>query len=400
MADGAARTRDWVAGSPWWFVVFYGGVVVTGFVVRLDQGGTLAGSIVSWTVLGVLSIAFPLLGMPGFADLRRGIPFAVLLVVGIGVGAWAEPDFLIFQAVAFPLVWCIFDPLVVAIAVTGVATVAGWFGFVAGLGFTGEAFARGTATQAIAMMFNVAMGLWVSHVMAVGAERGRLLERLRATQGELETLHRDAGAAAERERIARDLHDTIAQSLTSIVMLAQRAQRTEPRSAHESVELIETTARDALGEARALVATTARVPSDGSPLADSFARLTERFRRETGVDVRVSVDPVVVPRDLEVVLLRCAQEGLANVRKHAHAATASVELTQAPGIVLLTVRDDGVGAGDYALEQDRGFGLNGMRDRVGLVGGTVELVDGAAHGAVLRVRLPIDDVAREVSRGR
>lgn len=400
MADDAAahrptrvaadRLRDRVVESRWWFVVFYGAVVVTAIVVWLEQGGQVrAAGVTVWVTLAILATAFPLLGVPGFTDLRRGIPFAALLVVALGVGTASEPDFLVFQAVAFPVLWCIFDSPAAAIAATGVAAGAGGFGFAAGLGFPANAVAQAVVIQVISMAFNVTMGLWVSHVTAIGAERARLLEQLRATQGELQTLHRDAGAAGERERIARELHDTIAQSLTSIVMLAQRARREDAPAVGDAIELIETTAREALGETRSLVAATARVPSDGSPLAESFARLAERFRRETAVDVRVRVGPVTVPRDLEVVLLRCAQEGLANVRKHAQAATASVGLEQQPDSVVLTIVDDGVGPGAYRPEQEHGFGLNGMRDRVGLVGGTVEFTAAEGRGAVLHVRLPI-----------
>jgi signal transduction histidine kinase len=93
-----------------------------------------------------------------------------------------------------------------------------------------------------------------------------------------------------------------------------------------------------------------------------------------------------------VVLLRCAQEGLANVRKHASASKASVLLAADDHAVTLTVRDDGIGPSDEAIGIENGFGLNGMRDRVGLVAGSVEF--GASEdgsGAVLRVRLPLPE---------
>jgi signal transduction histidine kinase len=89
------------------------------------------------------------------------------------------------------------------------------------------------------------------------------------------------------------------------------------------------------------------------------------------------------------VLLRCAQEGLANVRKHSRASVASVTLERGSDEVTLEVRDNGRGLGDYSDERENGFGLAGMRDRVRLVGGWLQVGDVAAGGTVLRVSIPV-----------
>jgi signal transduction histidine kinase len=202
-------------------------------------------------------------------------------------------------------------------------------------------------------------------------------------------MSRDAGATAERERIAREIHDTIAQSLTSVVMLAQRARLEQP-TADSTLEMIESTARDALREARSLVAANAGLPQRDGSLADTLARLGERFTRETGVAVTTDASLAELPRGLEVVLLRCAQEGLANVRKHAHARAASVTVVQTAGAVSLRVADDGRGLAGFQPSEDNGFGLSGMRDRVGLVGGTLTVTDAAGGpGTVLTVDIPL-----------
>jgi len=114
--------------------------------------------------------------------------------------------------------------------------------------------------------------------------------------------------------------------------------------------------------------------------------LADRFTRETGVAVEAAVQ-ADVPRTLEVVLLRCAQEGLANVRKHAGARRVELEVTAEAGAAVLTVTDDG--AGLPAEHEGRGFGVAGMRDRVALVGGSLDLRDHAGGGARLTVRIPL-----------
>jgi signal transduction histidine kinase len=109
--------------------------------------------------------------------------------------------------------------------------------------------------------------------------------------------------------------------------------------------------------------------------------------------VSATTDATGLDRELEVVLLRCAQEGLANVRKHARARHAWVTVAGRDGEdVTLEVRDDGVGPGD-AVPGDDGFGLAGMRDRVALVGGRVEFGPGERGGTVLRVTVPTTGAA-------
>jgi signal transduction histidine kinase len=103
------------------------------------------------------------------------------------------------------------------------------------------------------------------------------------------------------------------------------------------------------------------------------------------VTVDVQAD---VPRDLEVVLLRCAQEGLANVRKHAAARTVALRVAEEGGRAVLTVTDDGTGPGDGS-----GFGIPGMRDRLAVVAGDLALDAGAGGGSVLTVRVPVPEVA-------
>ena len=95
---------------------------------------------------------------------------------------------------------------------------------------------------------------------------------------------------------------------------------------------------------------------------------------------------MTLDRDLEVVLLRCTQEALANVRKHSHATSARVDVVARGDEVELTVEDDGIGP--TGADEDSGFGVSGMRERLALVGGRLSLEPGATTGTVLRATVP------------
>lgn len=311
-----------------------------------------------------------------------GLQAALIALLAIGVAI--EPNMLILQTLVLPLLWMTSRETRQAIIATLLNAAVLGVAYASWSGFTLEGAIAGFLTTGLSAAFAVAIGLWITHIAQWGTERQRLLAELTAAQASLEAASREAGATAERARLARDVHDTIAQSLTSIVMLAERARRD---GSPATIELIEDAAREALREARSLVAVTSSPQEESGSLADALRRLGDRFTRETGVTVTVTASDVALPRDLQVVLLRCAQEGLANVRKHAGAATASVTLDVAAETTL-TVRDDGRGLGGVGIDDDRGFGLPGMRERVELVGGTLTIHDRDGRGAELVVRVP------------
>lgn len=231
---------------------------------------------------------------------------------------------------------------------------------------------------AVSLAFALGFGIWISRIIEQSTQRRKLIEELQETRAELADAHQEAGAAAERHRLALEIHDTLAQGFTSIVMLVQAAQAQAGRSEEElrrHLALIERTARENLDEARFLVAALAPAPLQAAPLAEALTRLTEHFFDETGVPARLVVTGTPRPLDggTEVVLLRVAQEALNNVRRHAAASHVDVELSYVDDSVSVQVRDDGCG---FAPAATTGFGLRGMRARVEQAGGDV-LVDTA-----------------------
>jgi signal transduction histidine kinase len=251
------------------------------------------------------------------------------------------------------------------------------------------AFVLGTVVLGLA--FSVVFGTWISRIIEQSRERAQLIERLEAAQAELAEVSRQAGTLAERQRLAGEIHDTIAQGLTSIVMLLQAADTeigSDPAEARRHVGLATQTAREGLAEARAMVASLAPAHLDAGPLPEALGRLTDRIGAELGIGARFEVCGPARPllANAEVVLLRAAQEALANVRKHARAADVQVVLSYEPQAVRLDVRDDGTG-----FDPDRvsgGYGLRGMRGRILQVGGSLLVRARPGAGTSLSVEVP------------
>lgn len=379
-----------------WTAAYLLGILLMAVLVIVNgPGDSRVG--VGLSLLAAFALAWIAVGRRAAEGNAAAVAFTALLAVLLGALVAYEPTLATAQFLVFPTVWVIARSYRAGIVGNAAVAAAVAVGFLVSTGTSPEELAQTAATQGLSLTFSIVIGTWIHRIAVFSEERGRLIDELTAAQGELALLHRDAGITEERSRLAREIHDTIAQSLTGLVMLGQRARRElaagEPRE--ETLELIESAARDALVETRSLVAATAPVELDRGGLADALERLAERFRRETGIAVSVSVSVVAVAsagapgstlaRDTEVVLLRAAQEGLANVRKHAGASAASLSLVIDDAEAHLTVLDDGRGYDPGSAEP--GFGIAGLRDRVALVGGEVS-VDGTAGSTRLRVTLP------------
>jgi signal transduction histidine kinase len=241
----------------------------------------------------------------------------------------------------------------------------------------------------VIIAFSGVFALWINRIIGQSTERRELIQQLRATRAELAEVSREAGALAERERLAWEIHDTLAQGFTSILMLLQAVEPhigPNPDEARRQVRLAVQTARENLEEARALVAAQPPAPLGTASLDETVRRLTERLGDELDipVDYTVSGEPRRLAAGVEVVLLRAVQEGLANIRKHAKAGRVTIALAYGNGAVRLVVRDDGIGFDQGAAG---GFGLRGMRERVGQVGGTLDISSTPGAGTAITVEV-------------
>lgn len=246
-------------------------------------------------------------------------------------------------------------------------------------------------------------------ILTESRERGRLVAELITAQADLESVQeelavaqRDSGALAERARLARDIHDTLAQGYSSIVLLARAGQahgHTDP----ELLARIEATAVENLEEARRVVHALSPVHLDDAPLPAAVTRLLNRLAEATGIltELQVAGDPRLAPTTVEVAMLRLIQGALANVRQHAHAERVVVTLDYQAEECLLDIVDDGVGFDPEQVSASTGgtgFGLRAMRERIDDLGGTLTLESAPGEGTAVAARIPLTAIDLMESR--
>ncbi|MEV6240432.1 sensor histidine kinase [Lentzea sp. NPDC051838] len=258
----------------------------------------------------------------------------------------------------------------------------------------------------------VAIGPLLGAAVAVAVVWGyqkqhRLIEELVSTRASLAEAQHNAGVLAERERLASEIHDTLAQGLSSIQLLLRAAERALPASPSKAAGYVDQARRSAvdnLAEARRFVAALAPPALDDSSLADALERLCATTSAQHPVIVRFHLtgDPVSLPATHEAALLRIAQSALANTVRHAHARTADVTLSFLGDQVAVDVVDDGTGftagenkgsgptdTGSGPVDSGTGFGLTSMRARAQSLGGTFAVESTPGHGTALAARLPL-----------
>jgi signal transduction histidine kinase len=239
----------------------------------------------------------------------------------------------------------------------------------------------------VTLVFSVAVGSYVIRIIEQSQERAALIAELDSSRHEVARLSAAHGALAERERMAREIHDTLAQGFTSLLMLVQAVEAEldhDVPQARRHLALMDETARLNLAEARALVADGTPADLDGATLPDALDRLAARHSAK--LEVTGQVRPL--PAGPEVVALRSCQEALTNCRKHAgSSATAGIDLAYGDDSLTLFVRDDGHGFDPGAVLD--GYGLAGLRARAAEVGGTVRVRSAPGAGTTVTVRLPV-----------
>jgi signal transduction histidine kinase len=268
---------------------------------------------------------------------------------------------------------------------------------------------QGALFYAILLLFNTAVAVsftWFASVsfeqndrrkQAV-AELSEANRKLEATLAENAGLHeqlltqaREAGISDERQRMAREIHDTLAQGLTGIITQLQAAGNGADtgRRLEAAIRL----ARESLSEARRSVHELRPEPLETARLGEALGEVAERWSALHAVPARVTTTgaPRPMPADVEVTLLRTAQEALANVARHANATRVGLTLSYMEDEVALDVRDDGIGfdpAGLPVPADGGGFGLTAMRQRVERLSGTLDIESESGTGTAISARVP------------
>jgi signal transduction histidine kinase len=218
-------------------------------------------------------------------------------------------------------------------------------------------------------------------------ESQRLLSELRAAQDQLKAL----AIAEERNRLAREMHDSLGHRLTVAVVQLEGAQRlipTDPERAARMIGAMREQMKEALADLRRTVATL-RTPLAGDrPLEAALAQLARDFQESTGLPVHLRLPPGLpaLSEPGRLALYRAAQEALTNAQRHAGATNVWLEVQAREGRMTLTADDDGRG---YPPELNGGFGLRGLRERAAQLGGEVGLDARPGGGARLSFSIPL-----------
>ena len=298
--------------------------------------------------------------------------------------------------VYFALLWHVVTSLPVRWALPGIVSFIGVLAWEASQQATSEALGLEFLLPALG---GLAMILFVKAIMDQSSERLRLINALDETRAELAASERQAGVLQERQRMAREIHDTLAQGFTSIVMHMEAADdslSTENVRVQQHVAQARRTARDSLAEARRLVWALVPESLEHTTLPQALARVGENWGQESGVHAQVLITGTQrqLHPAVQVTLLRATQEALANVRKHAKAKQVTVTLSYMDGSVTLDVQDDGVGFqpveanGSPSSDDGSGFGLAVMRQRALELGGNLLVEAAQGQGTTLVVEIP------------
>jgi signal transduction histidine kinase len=380
----AKDERSFIERSvPWWHAMFALVTGATAFALLASTDLPAATRGLGGGLLAIMVLAYVLVGRRLFYVFRLRVAvayIAVICLVALTLIGLAPAGYLALFAV-FPQIWSMV-PLRWAIGASS-GLVLGLSGLIVlRAGWTTDALLSAALTGVLILGTGTLMGLWIHGIVVESERRKALIAELQETRTELAESHHREGVLAERERLAAEIHDTLAQGFLSILVHAQAAEAvTKDVAVRLRLGLIEKTARDNLDEARALVAALAPEDLRGRTLADALRRLAERSHAQLQVDG----EPRTLPANAEVVLLRAAQEALTNVRKHAEANQVDVVLRYDDDQTMLAVSDDGVG---FDAANVDGFGLRGMRSRVEQVSGTMEVQTAPGKGTTIRLVVP------------
>ncbi|MFL7792257.1 MAG: histidine kinase [Anaerolineae bacterium] len=350
-----------------------------------------------WIPLTVLFAAFTLaiyLDLPGtaplwqhagFLALKVGLIFAILLV-GRGYGYLPILYFIVVPMAYFTLPFW---------QANGIAALS-MLSLLVAFALTASTNLGTTLISCLPYIGGMLFFAGLTTALIRQREERQRAERLLA---ELEDAHRQLqeyatqvktlAVAEERNRLAREIHDSLGHYLTAITMQLQAAGKLvteQPERAAESIAKAEEMARESLAEVRRSVAALRASPLDTAVLGDAIGDLVGEFH-EGGIATTFSVKGKSrsLPIQAKTALYRVAQEGLTNVRKHANASAVEVNLTYQSEKVTLSIKDNGTG---QRREESEGFGLLGLRERIALLGGSLETGNNPEGGFRLQVTVP------------
>ena len=395
------RQKDvWVKWDWLWKALFYAAVVASTWLMLLDDdrkapvwlGLLLTGILLLWH-WGGLKLAYR-----RSDELDDQVIFRFIVIIGVIVLWFALVNLSpAYYFTLFGLFGLVFRHLPLRYGVIAILILTGSIIYEQ-LADAGETLSLTNSTIWL-LLFTalgaIVRGVWITAIIGQSTRRRQLIEQLEATQAELAAAERRAGILEERQRLARDIHDTLAQGFTSIVMHLEAADQALPDdldTLQKHLDRARGTARTSLEQARRVVHALRPHSLDQRSLPDAIERTAVRWQEEAGIPLTTTItgDPVPLHPDIEVTLLRATQEALANIRKHAQATAVQITLSYIDDVVVLDVQDNGVSfAGAAASSLSGGYGLQAMRERAEQCGGSVTLESEPGEGTTVVVSIPI-----------
>lgn len=324
------------------------------------------------------------------------IGFAVIWVAAVAVSAefiWLAFLLWLLAGHLLPLRWgLLFSVCILAVVVAAPIVQHGTTSYANILGpLIGGIFAFGISRGYLQLLHDAAE----REQLVTSLTRAQ--QEMAELQGELALAQRHSGAIAERTRISRDIHDTVAQDLSSIRLLAHAgSSRTADAEASRTLTQIESIAGNSLADVRRIVAALAPAELEDDALAAALRRMLDRAHDEADLQVDLHVDDTLplLPTEVEVALLRTAQSALSNVRRHSGATRVVVSLIDAEDSVRLDILDDGTGFDVARWEQNgetgsSSFGLRFMQARLRELGGGLDIESTPGEGTAVCAHLPI-----------
>lgn len=386
--------HSWLRDFPLWDSFYALALSITIAAVVMDGGASAAQRVVAVAALVVIAGWYLGFGRPLMRaddESWRGLVYtgAALPLFALAV-ALSPPASFALMALIPQAYWCLSTLPATGVVVLYCATVVGVDA--ARSGDLGRQVADEGPSMLLLVVFALVVGGWSHRIIRQSRDRATLIEELDSTRAQLAEASHRAGTDAERARVAAEIHDTLAQGLSSIAMLVEAADSAldvgSTEQARRHLASAGRTARENLAEARAMVGALRPAPLAAGSVSDAVSRLVTRFGQDADVAATYTQHgpPVRLEPATEVVLLRAAQEALANVGKHAGPTTVAVSLCYHASEVVLSVQDDGVGF-DPA-RPTAGYGLSGIRDRVEQVGGTCTITSRVGAGTTLTAQVP------------
>jgi signal transduction histidine kinase len=435
-----------------WSGLFFVLLAVPTVVAVADVREPLTSRLVTLAIAGLVAAWYwwMVLAHPAWVDqLSPMLVYFAGLILGTAVLVARDPAYFIFSFILY-----IHPFMLLPTALTVPAVAVGAFSVLAAAG--GLTDSDELPVNIGAFILNVGLtsmiGLFIRYLYTQGEQRKQTISELEQARSELEASAaanaelqaqllvraREAGVLDERQRLAREIHDTLAQGLTGIVTQLEAAENVldgqrpagdddavpappddgRPDEARRHVDVAKRLARESLAEARRSVQALRPAVLESSHLPDAIANVAAAWSAASGVEAAMATtgSPGPLHPEVEVTLLRAAQEALANVSKHAEARRVGMTLSYMEDVVSLDVRDDGVGFEPGLIDEaaangldavgeggqgrpgpsregtasasDGSFGLIAMRERINSLGGSLVIETSPGEGTAICASVP------------